>query len=640
MEKSKTSEQNNFRRTLVFDLQDEEVIKDYLHPRKRSRWEVLKRLYQPVRKDKKLTFYHIVYGLSAGLLALLSAFILQFIIPIMEKLLGQGVKSLQGAQELLVPIAIYSLIYLLLNILAIQVEERSGAKFTAIRMGEVSTICQKTTRMEIGLMDNARFRNQLGNYFDPLMQTGQGMEGIYNKVFTSSKSVVAVFLLSFLLARIHILIPLVTFLVILLVTYADYRYGLAHRAKMADFSANDRKYYNLLERAQDFQYGKDVRVYKMDKPLLERAQEIIHKDFLLQKELRSKKRPSSLLKGFALSLLQVVILYFLFRGYIGQEFSLAFLVMILSVLTLFTSEMFQVSQMIAFVYEQSISLDYLYDFLDADLYVEGGQDFPASFQEPADIVFEDVWFRYPGSEDWVLEGVNLTIKEGETLALVGVNGAGKTTLSNLLCGLYTPERGKITIGGYDLQSFSKEALQDYVAVVLQDFEPLALTVKENVAAASEHIDEERVVEVLKQVGLYDKIESFEKGIDSTMLRVLEDDGLVLSGGENQKLSIARAMYRENAKVLILDEPTSALDALAEQAIYQDFAQIMGGKTGIFISHRLASTRFCDKIALLDGGKISQVGSHEDLLQEDGLYQKLYTTQASYYRKEGHDEKQA
>ncbi len=640
MEKSKTSEQNNFRRTLVFDLQDEEVIKDYLHPGKRSRWEVLKRLYQPVRKDKKLTFYHIVYGLSAGLLALLSAFILQFIIPIMEKLLGQGVDSLQGAQELLVPIAIYSLIYLLLNILAIQVEERSGAKFTAIRMGEVSTICQKTTRMEIGLMDNARFRNQLGNYFDPLMQTGQGMEGIYNKVFTSSKSVVAVFLLSFLLARIHILILLVTFLVILLVTYADYRYGLAHRAKMADFSANDRKYDNLLERAQDFQYGKDVRVYKMDKPLLERAQEIIHKDFLLQKELRSKKRPSSLLKGFALSLLQVVILYFLFRGYIGQEFSLAFLVMILSVLTLFTSEMFQVSQMIAFVYEQSISLDYLYDFLDADLYVEGGQDFPASFQEPADIVFEDVWFRYPGSEDWVLEGVNLTIKEGETLALVGVNGAGKTTLSNLLCGLYTPERGKITIGGYDLQSFSKEALQDYVAVVLQDFEPLALTVKENVAAASEHIDEERVVEVLKQVGLYDKIESFEKGIDSTMLRVLEDDGLVLSGGENQKLSIARAMYRENAKVLILDEPTSALDALAEQAIYQDFAQIMGGKTGIFISHRLASTRFCDKIALLDGGKISQVGSHEDLLQEDGLYQKLYTTQASYYRKEGHDEKQA
>lgn len=640
MEKSKTSEQNNFRRTLVFDLQDEEVIKDYLHPRKRSRWEVLKRLYQPVRKDKKLAFYHIVYGLSAGLLALLSAFILQFIIPIMEKLLGQGVKSLQGAQELLVPIAIYSLIYLLLNILAIQVEERSGAKFTAIRMGEVSTICQKTTRMEIGLMDNARFRNQLGNYFDPLMQTGQGMEGIYNKVFTSSKSVVAVFLLSFLLARIHILIPLVTFLVILLVTYADYRYGLAHRAKMADFSANDRKYDNLLERAQDFQYGKDVRVYKMDEPLIERAQEIIQKDFLLQKELRSKKRPSSLLKGFALSLLQVVILYFLFRGYIGQEFSLAFLVMILSVLTLFTSEMFQVSQMIAFVYEQSISLDFLYDFLDADLYVEGGQDFPASFQEPADIVFEDVWFRYPGSEDWVLEGVNLTIKEGETLALVGVNGAGKTTLSNLLCGLYTPERGKITIGGYDLQSFSKEALQDYVAVVLQDFEPLALTVKENVAAASEHIDEERVVEVLKQVGLYDKIESFEKGIDSTMLRVLEDDGLVLSGGENQKLSIARAMYRENAKVLILDEPTSALDALAEQAIYQDFAQIMGGKTGIFISHRLASTRFCDKIALLDGGKISQVGSHEDLLQEDGLYQKLYTTQASYYRKEGHDEKQA
>ena len=176
--------------------------------------------------------------------------------------------------------------------------------------------------------------------------------------------------------------------------------------------------------------------------------------------------------------------------------------------------------------------------------------------------------------------------------------------------------------------------------MLQSYEPIAVSVKENVAPSGFNIDEERVADVLTQVGLYDKIVSFDKGIDSTMLRVIEDDGLVLSGGENQKLSIARALYQEASKIMILDEPTSALDALAEQTIYQDFANMMEGKTGIFISHRLASTRFCDKIALLDGGRIAQIGRHEDLVKEDGLYRDLYETQASYYRKEETDEEQA
>ena len=640
MEQSKTREESNFRRTLVFDLQDEETIKDYLHPKKRTRFEILKRLYQPILSDKKLVWGHIMYSLSAGLLALLSAFILQFIIPIMTDLLARGEVDMEGESELLVPIALYSVLYLVLSVISIHIEERIKVQFTKIRMGLVAGVAGKTAQMEIGLKDNARFLNQLGDYFEPIQQTNSGVEGVYIKVFETGKSVVAVLLLSVILARVHVVIPGMALVAIILVTYADYRYSKAHKVQMPAFTAIRRKFSNLINRAQDFSYGKDIRVFKLQDQMKKRSEDVLEDQLDLQANLRKSKRPSSLIKGFALSLLQIAILYFLFRGYFNQHIDLTFLIMILSVLTIFTNEMFQVTQMIAFVYEQSINMDYFYDFMDADLYVEGGEEWPSDFQGPMDIVFDDVWFRYPGTENWVLEGINLTINEEESLALVGVNGAGKTTLTNLLCGLYAPEKGTITIGGRDLQSFSREALQKHIAVVLQSYEPIAVSVKENVAPSGFNIDEERVADVLTQVGLYDKIVSFDKGIDSTMLRVIEDDGLVLSGGENQKLSIARALYQEASKIMILDEPTSALDALAEQTIYQDFANMMEGKTGIFISHRLASTRFCDKIALLDGGRIAQIGRHEDLVKEDGLYRDLYETQASYYRKEETDEEQA
>ena len=175
-------------------------------------------------------------------------------------------------------------------------------------------------------------------------------------------------------------------------------------------------------------------------------------------------------------------------------------------------------------------------------------------------------------------------------------------------------------------------------VVFQEADPIALTIAETVAASVDNIDRERVEACLKTAGLWQKVESFAKGIDTPLLKIIDEDGAILSGGENQKLMIARALYREGTRMMVMDEPTAALDALAEQKIYQEFDKLLRGRTALFISHRLASTRFCDRILLLDGGHISQAGTHDELIAQEGLYKTLFTTQGKYYQEENDDEK--
>ena len=203
----------------------------------------------------------------------------------------------------------------------------------------------------------------------------------------------------------------------------------------------------------------------------------------------------------------------------------------------------------------------------------------------------------------------------------------------LITGLYQPTKGQILINGIDTRTIAQRELFSLFGVVFQEVQPLALTIAENVAAADIDIDRDRVVDCLKQAGLWEKVSSLPKGIDSPVLKVVEDDGIIFSGGENQKLAIARALYRKDSLMMIMDEPTAALDALAEEKIYREFDSILSGKTALFISHRLASTRFCDRIVLLDGGSISQEGTHDELIGQEGLYKRMFTAQGKYYQED-------
>lgn len=248
--------------------------------------------------------------------------------------------------------------------------------------------------------------------------------------------------------------------------------------------------------------------------------------------------------------------------------------------------------------------------------------------------FENVSFKYPGHDNYVLKNVNLTIKNGAKLAVVGVNGAGKTTFIKLMMKLYEPSEGRILLNDVDIKEYNREEYFKLFSPIFQNVECFAMPIYQNISFAEEDkTDMNKINEVLEQSGLSEKINSYEKGIHTNLLKIFDKEGIDLSGGEKQRLAMARALYKDG-KVIILDEPTAALDALAEDRMYREFENMIHGKTAVFISHRLGSTRFCDKIAMFEDGTIVEEGTHEELMAKNGKYAYMFGIQSQYY-----DEKQ-
>lgn len=246
-----------------------------------------------------------------------------------------------------------------------------------------------------------------------------------------------------------------------------------------------------------------------------------------------------------------------------------------------------------------------------------------------DIEFRNVTFRYAGSEEDALKNISLSLKVGERLAVVGKNGSGKTTFIKLLCRLYDPSEGEIRMNDFNIRKYDYRQYLDIFSVVFQDYNLLAVPLGNNVASGAVW-DREKAERVLDEVGFGKRYEEMPKGLETPLYKNFDEDGVNISGGEAQKIALARALYRD-APFIILDEPTAALDPVAEAEIYARFNEIVGDKTAIYISHRLSSCRFCDKIAVFDKGRIVQVGTHEELLaDEKGVYSELWHAQAQYY----------
>lgn len=251
---------------------------------------------------------------------------------------------------------------------------------------------------------------------------------------------------------------------------------------------------------------------------------------------------------------------------------------------------------------------------------------------PVSIELRDVWYRYDGADTDTLKGISLRIEEGEKLALVGQNGAGKTTLVKLICGLFAPTRGEILVNGRKIQEYNIEEYYSLISAVFQEVRAVAFTIFEFVASVDLKRPgaREDAVSAMKASGIYDKVHSLPNGMDTHLMKGVYDDGVDFSGGEMQKLVLARAIYKDSS-ILILDEPTAALDPIAENNLYLQYRALTQGKTSVYISHRFASTRFCDRIVLLEDGVIRETGSHEELMAKNGSYAYLFGVQSKYYK---------
>ena len=282
------------------------------------------------------------------------------------------------------------------------------------------------------------------------------------------------------------------------------------------------------------------------------------------------------------------------------------------------------------LHTQSLDISRVREFLDypEPFRFSGGAALPD--RRPYELRLEDVSFRYDGAETGTLRHLNLSIRPGEKLAIVGLNGAGKTTLVKLLCGLLDPTEGRVLLNGVDVRQFNRQEYYGLFSAVFQEFSILNVTIAENIAQNTENIDDARVNACLDQAGLTQAVAQLPQGTKTHVGREVFLDGVLFSGGQTQRLMLARALYKDSP-ILILDEPTAALDPLAENDIYLKYNDMTAGKTSLFISHRLASTRFCDRIILLADGGIAEEGTHESLLAAGGAYASLFAVQSRYYQ---------
>lgn len=285
---------------------------------------------------------------------------------------------------------------------------------------------------------------------------------------------------------------------------------------------------------------------------------------------------------------------------------------------------------IADLFQRSRQVDDFRSFMD----YAGGDDpeegKPLPPLDKWEFEFRNVSFRYPGAERNALENLSITIKAGERLAVVGLNGAGKSTFIKLLLRLYEPTGGEILLNGVNVKEYSKQSYYRAFSPVFQDVELFAFPLAENVSMQSpECTDRDKAERCLIDAGMENKLNELPNGVSTEILKIIHDDGIDLSGGEKQKLALARALYKD-APVVVLDEPTAALDALAESRLYNDFDKLIGGKTAVYISHRLSSTQFCRHVAMFRDGHLEEYGTHDELMSRDGAYAEMFRIQAQYY----------
>lgn len=379
----------------------------------------------------------------------------------------------------------------------------------------------------------------------------------------------------------------------------------------------------------DFRYGKDIRLYGAKELMVERWENYTDKSIGAWKDSADKQHPLEHFKNVLNVARDIVSYLYLGILVLSGGISIAVFTQMLSASSTFNSSMGDLLYQLQDIVKKC---NYAYDYVKF-------ADFPAAIEKGTrhieggghTIEFRNVSFTYPNTDVEVLKGVNVTLRQGEHLSVVGLNGAGKTTFVKLLCRLYDPTEGEILLDGVNIKEYNYNEYMRLFSPVFQDFKLFAFSIKENIALNDDKCSDEELSGLIEQVGLKDKIASLEKGVDTILFKAFDENGIEPSGGEQQKMAIARALYKKSP-VVILDEPTAALDPVAEYDIYRQFHTLVGGKTAIYISHRLSSCKFCDRIAVFSEGVIKEYGTHDELiLLNGGIYAEMFKAQSKYYQ---------
>jgi len=383
-------------------------------------------------------------------------------------------------------------------------------------------------------------------------------------------------------------------------------------------------YANLFEKEE---YGKEFRLYNAGEWLLRKE-----RDFFTRTNNTIRKQNNEFIKsGIATALFtfleQCAAYGYLIFSVLNGSISIGSFMMYISAVTAFAASFRQIINAIVEIRAYDMYYENLDEYLSVPSTLRSGTT-KISVHKPHTIEFVNVSFKYPGGEHYTLKNINLTIRPGEKLLIVGENGAGKTTFIKLLLRLYDPTDGEILLDGINIKAIDYDDYTALFATVFQDYHLLSFSLRDNVSMSAT-ADDANIAHILHTVGLDYKLHQLKNGLDTSIHKDFDENGFEPSGGEGQKIAIARALYK-NAPIVILDEPTAALDPRAEFDIYQQFNDMVSGKTAVYISHRLSSARFCDIVAVFENGTVTEYGSHKALLAQSGKYAELFNMQADFY----------
>ncbi|WP_223178956.1 ABC transporter ATP-binding protein [Paenibacillus sp. B2(2019)] len=406
------------------------------------------------------------------------------------------------------------------------------------------------------------------------------------------------------------------------------RYEYEHEQQLSELERK-RKYYSDI--MQDFTFGKEIRINSFNNTLVSLYHSSVQNRQKIQSSISSSYFQSEILDILIRLFREGIVYGYLAYLYLHQRITIGDFVMYTTAVAGFSGVLQGFMKDLAHLRTQNLYIEELRNFLEIPQDKQGEGAMHTLPTGPYSIEFKEVSFTYPGTSQPVFNKISFIIPPHQRLAIVGHNGAGKTTLIKLLCRLYEPDSGEITLNGINIKHFAKTDYWRLFSTVFQEIRVLAFSLAENISL-KEHRESDalRIHDSLEKAGLSEKVASLKSGILTPMQKFLDDQGVEFSGGENQRMMLARALYK-NGELIILDEPTAAVDAIAEFNLYTRFNEMIGERTALYISHRLSSTRFCDQILYMEQGEISEAGSHSELMERRGKYNQMYQIQAQYYK---------
>lgn len=576
----------------------------------------------------------IAVGFTGASMGYIWSFIGKLVVDMIER-------QTAGGQGDIIPLLILVSITTAVTFLAMWANSWLGNKlsldFTYVRLMLCRERIKKVLSMDYEQLENPEMLDRHHRAKRATSGDWIGVQGLMQQMSLAVVMVVSV------IAALAIISTLNIWLVLILIAlssvqflYFDHIRKLDKKVMWDAMAGHWRKLDYVSSTAGDFSYAKDIRIYSMKNFLAQKHHEVNEIELAHWRASRNYWIRNSIF-SHGISLIRSAVVYaWIIVDFLNGNISIGDSTLYIASAFQFANSMQNFLQNVSGIRERSTQTDDFRDFMDAE--VTKNIINPKPIPETDRYVFEfrNVSFRYPSQEKYALKNLNLTLEAGQRLAVVGLNGAGKTTFIKLLLRLYDVTEGVITLNGTDIREFDRVKYYELFAPAFQETEVLAFPMDENVSMKDpQNTDPERAEKMLRAAGLGDKLDKLPKGSKTELLKVLYDDGIDLSGGEKQKLALARALYKD-APIVVLDEPTAALDAIAEYQLYQNFNDMIGEKTAVYISHRLSSTRFCDIIAMFKDGEMVEYGTHEELLAKNGAYAEMFRVQAQYYVEDGEE----